>query len=40
MSCDFHGNDMSNAQIASNLCGGKCANTQGCTHFTWTQYNG
>ncbi|CAF5193935.1 unnamed protein product, partial [Rotaria sp. Silwood1] len=25
MSCDFHGNDMSNAQIASNLCGGKCA---------------
>ncbi|CAF5193548.1 unnamed protein product, partial [Rotaria sp. Silwood1] len=39
MSCDFHGNDMSNAQIASNLCGGKCADTQGCTHFTWTPYN-
>ncbi|CAF3042522.1 unnamed protein product, partial [Rotaria sp. Silwood2] len=40
MSCDFRGNDLSNVQIASNLCGGKCSQTQGCTHFTWTQYNG
>ncbi|CAF3259932.1 unnamed protein product [Rotaria sp. Silwood2] len=40
MSCDFRGSDLSNVQVASNLCGGKCVETQGCTHFTWTQYNG
>ncbi|CAF1527215.1 unnamed protein product [Rotaria sordida] len=40
MSCDFRGNDLSNVQIASEFCGGKCAETQRCTHFTWTQYNG
>lgn len=40
MSCDFYGNDLSNVQIPSERCGGKCAETQGCTHFTWTQHNG
>ncbi|CAF0857622.1 unnamed protein product [Rotaria sordida] len=40
MSCDFRGNDLSNVLIAANICGGKCADTQRCTHFTWTQYNG
>ncbi|CAF4810662.1 unnamed protein product, partial [Rotaria sp. Silwood2] len=40
MSCDFHGNDLSSVRIASKFCGGKCAETSGCTHFTWTQYNG
>ncbi|CAF0989411.1 unnamed protein product [Didymodactylos carnosus] len=40
MSCDFHGNDLSNVQISSELCGGKCAATDGCTHFTWTNWNG
>ncbi|CAF4393866.1 unnamed protein product, partial [Rotaria sordida] len=40
MSCDFRGNDLSNVLIASQSCGGKCAETQRCTHFTWTQYNG
>ncbi|CAF3980853.1 unnamed protein product [Rotaria sp. Silwood2] len=39
-SCDFRGNDLSNVRISSELCGGKCAQTQGCTHFTWTSYNG
>lgn len=27
-------------QIPGDQCGGKCAATQGCTHFTWTTYNG
>ena len=40
MSCDFYGNDLSNVRISSELCGGKCAQTKGCTHFTWTQHQG
>ncbi|CAF4736191.1 unnamed protein product, partial [Rotaria sp. Silwood2] len=40
MSCDFYGNDLSNVRIPGEGCGGKCAETQGCTHFTWTQWNG
>jgi hypothetical protein len=40
MSCDFHGNDLSNIRISPDLCGPKCTATQGCTHFTWTQWNG
>ncbi|CAF1100135.1 unnamed protein product [Rotaria sordida] len=40
MSCDFYGNDLSNVQISGEGCGGKCAATQECTHFTWTQWNG
>ncbi|CAF3140626.1 unnamed protein product [Rotaria sp. Silwood2] len=39
-SCDFRGNDLYSVQISAELCGGKCAKVQGCTHFTWTQYNG
>ena len=38
--CDFHNNDLDNVQIAGADCGGKCAHTTGCTHFTWTTYNG
>jgi hypothetical protein len=40
MSCDFRGNDLSNVRVSGELCGGKCAESQGCTHFTWTQYLG
>ncbi|CAF4268641.1 unnamed protein product [Rotaria sp. Silwood2] len=40
ISCDFQGNDLYSVQISAELCGGKCAQVQGCTHFTWTQYNG
>ena len=40
MSCDFLGNDLSNAQIPGELCGGRCAATPGCTHFAWTRWNG
>ncbi|CAF3409652.1 unnamed protein product [Rotaria sp. Silwood1] len=40
MSCDFRGNDLTNVQISSHLCSRKCAEIQGCTHFTWTRYKG
>ncbi|CAF3843698.1 unnamed protein product [Rotaria sp. Silwood1] len=40
MACDFNNNDLSNVRIAPNLCGPKCVDTPGCTHFTWTQWNG
>ncbi|CAF2601900.1 unnamed protein product [Rotaria sp. Silwood2] len=40
MSCDFHGNDLSHVEISAALCGGKCAETQQCTHYTWTTFNG
>ncbi|CAF2048142.1 unnamed protein product [Rotaria magnacalcarata] len=38
--CDFRGNDLSNARVPGHECGGKCAQTNGCTHFTWTKFNG
>ena len=38
--CDFKENDLSNAQTSGEDCGGKCAATSGCSHFTWTGYNG
>jgi len=38
--CDFTGNDLSNALTKPEDCGGRCASTSGCTHFTWTNYNG
>jgi len=40
MSCDFEGNDLTNVKISSEKCGGKCADTNGCTHFTWTSFEG
>lgn len=38
--CDFQGNDLTNVQIRGEDCGGRCAQTSGCTHFTWTTYLG
>jgi hypothetical protein len=38
--CDFTGNDLSNFQTNGADCGGKCAQTSGCTHFAWNSYNG
>ena len=38
--CDFKNNDLMNVKIPGSQCGGKCAATQGCTHFTQTSYNG
>lgn len=40
LSCDFKGNDYYAVQIPSEQCGGICAATQGCTHFSWTSFNG
>ncbi|CAF1508701.1 unnamed protein product [Adineta ricciae] len=38
--CDFYKNDLTDARIPGEQCGGRCAATSGCTHFTWTTYNG
>lgn len=38
--CDFVSNDLSNFLSRSEQCGSICENTKGCTHFTWTSYNG
>ena len=38
--CDFRNGDMGNARTNGENCGGKCASTPGCTHFTWTNFNG
>jgi hypothetical protein len=40
MGCDFHGNDLSNVRSSGALCGPKCAQTNGCTHFAWNNWNG
>ena len=40
MACDFKGNDLRNRRIAGANCASTCASTSGCTHFTWTTYNG
>jgi Thaumatin family len=31
---------MSSAQVRGQDCGGKCEQTSGCTHYTWTTFNG
>lgn len=39
--CDFDdGGDFKNVRTRGEDCGGLCNSTPGCTHFTWTQYNG
>ena len=38
--CDFPGNDITSVLVTSELCGPKCSETQGCTHFTWSIYKG
>jgi len=40
MACDFKGSDLTNKIIAASDCSSACASTSGCTHFTWTSYNG
>lgn len=40
MACDFRGNDLGSAQVSGERCTETCRNTPGCTHFTWTNYNG
>jgi hypothetical protein len=38
--CDFPGNDLKNIPGPGENCGGDCGSTSGCTHFSWTNYNG
>ncbi|CAF3843325.1 unnamed protein product [Rotaria magnacalcarata] len=38
--CDFKGNDLSHVRVSAEQCGGKCASTHGCTHFSWSKWNG
>ena len=38
--CDFINNDLQNVIIAAPQCGPRCVSTSGCTHFTWTSYQG
>ncbi len=40
MACDFKGSDITNKIIVASDCSSACASTFGCTHFTWTSYNG
>lgn len=40
LSCDFKNDDFTSAGVASSECGPTCARTPGCTHYTWSTYNG
>ena len=38
--CDFRHGDLSNARTTAEQCRSKCESTSGCTHFTWTNFEG
>jgi len=38
--CEWQGKDLSSKQIPGEQCSGECGRTSGCTHFTWTKYQG
>ncbi|KAF1327889.1 Scp-like extracellular protein, partial [Globisporangium splendens] len=38
--CDFYGQDTYSVRAIPDVCGDICANDGGCTHWTWTNYNG
>ena len=38
--CDFKGGDIGNGKTIGSDCSGKCISTSGCTHYTWTNFNG
>ncbi|RNA25669.1 fibroblast growth factor receptor-like [Brachionus plicatilis] len=40
LACDFKDNDLKNEKSTGEECGGRCAQTASCTHFTWTSFNG
>jgi len=40
LACDFKGNDLSNQKTSGPNCASTCTSTSGCTHFTWTTFNG
>jgi len=37
LDCDFYGKDLVRYLTRGKDCGGLCANTRGCTHFTWNK---
>ncbi|KAJ3228697.1 hypothetical protein HDU81_005973, partial [Chytriomyces hyalinus] len=39
-SCDWKAGDVANAVVPAAQCGPTCEATSGCTHFTWSNYNG
>jgi PAN domain len=39
LGCFFRGNDLGHVRMHSELCRDECAQTEGCTHYTWTTYN-
>ena len=40
MGCDFYGNDLSNVRSTGEACSSQCRSKTGCTHYSWTNYNG
>ncbi|KAJ3119391.1 hypothetical protein HK100_000337 [Physocladia obscura] len=40
MACDWSGGDIANVLDTGANCGLDCVNYSGCTHFSWTEYNG
>lgn len=40
MGCDFKGNDLTKALTKGDMCSTKCRQTAGCTHYTWTNFEG
>ena len=40
MGCDFFGKDLINRLSKGEECSGLCKTISGCTHFTWSNYNG
>ena len=40
MGCDWTGGDLTSALTRGEDCSNKCLQTTGCTHYTWTGFNG
>ncbi|TPX73999.1 hypothetical protein CcCBS67573_g04745 [Chytriomyces confervae] len=40
LNCDWPGQDFASSLVTGAQCGQECRNKAGCTHFTWTNYNG
>lgn len=40
MDCDFYGNDLSSVKVRGEECSTACWNTAGCSHFTWSSWEG
>jgi hypothetical protein len=38
--CDFYNHDLTSVRIPAYECGPRCLLTTGCTHFSWTWFEG